>query len=306
MLKIEKIPYKGWQNCYQLSNGLVDLIVTADVGPRIIRFGFMDEVNQFMEVEDDLGKVGSDAWRLYGGHRLWHAPEHDPRTYSSDNEQVQVEVGTDHLSVIQNIEATTGIQKEMGIHLHPEEAKVSIVHKLTNCNPWAIEFAPWALSVMAPGGKAFIPLPPRRTYDGNLLPTGSIALWSYTNLADQRWSWGEEFVILQQNENQQTPQKAGFQVVDGWTAYHRDGDLFIKSFDYDPTAIYPDKNSNVELFTNADLLEVETLGKLNTVLPQQSVEHEETWLLEKMAFEKEEKIIKIISELIKKEKSNDN
>ena len=36
---MERTSYGGWPNCYRLSNGLIDLVVTADVGPRIIRLG---------------------------------------------------------------------------------------------------------------------------------------------------------------------------------------------------------------------------------------------------------------------------
>jgi hypothetical protein len=37
---IERSPYGGWPNCYRPSNGHLELVVTSDVGPRIIRCGF--------------------------------------------------------------------------------------------------------------------------------------------------------------------------------------------------------------------------------------------------------------------------
>ena len=61
---MEKIDYKGWPNSYRLSNGTVDLVVTTDVGPRIIRFGFVGGENEFKEYEDMLGKTGGDEWRI--------------------------------------------------------------------------------------------------------------------------------------------------------------------------------------------------------------------------------------------------
>ena len=33
---VERFSYRGWNNAYKLSNGSVELIVTADVGPRIL------------------------------------------------------------------------------------------------------------------------------------------------------------------------------------------------------------------------------------------------------------------------------
>ena len=59
---------------YKLSNGVVELVVTADVGPRILFYGFRNGENQFHEVKEDAGKNGGSEFRLYGGHRLWVSP----------------------------------------------------------------------------------------------------------------------------------------------------------------------------------------------------------------------------------------
>ena len=88
MQTFEKVNYRGWPNCYRLSNGILELIITADVGPRIIRFGFVGQDNEFAEFEDMMGQTGGDEWKIYGGHRLWHAPEIPGRTYFPDNTPV--------------------------------------------------------------------------------------------------------------------------------------------------------------------------------------------------------------------------
>ena len=62
---MEKISPCGWERCYRLANDVVELVVTADVGPRIIHFGFVGGENQFWEDPDLLGRTGGDA-----GHRL--------------------------------------------------------------------------------------------------------------------------------------------------------------------------------------------------------------------------------------------
>ena len=279
MLIIEKKNYKGWANSYYLTNNRVDLVVVTDVGPRVIRFGFVDGQNLFFEDTKTLGVTGGDEWQLYGGHRLWHAPEAVPRTYYPDNQPVQASIEAESLVLRQDVESTTGIKKEILISLDPRAPQVEIVHRLVNHNTWPIQVAPWALSVMAPGGRAIVPLPPRGSHPENLLPTSSIALWAYTHMADARWTWGNQFVFLDQDIHSPAPQKAGFYVVDGWVAYQRGKDLLVKLFDYHPAAQYPDRNSNVELFTNHQMLEVETLGGLVTLAPGEDVAHKETWLL---------------------------
>src|SRR5436309_8030777 len=87
--KVEKVEYKGWKNNLKISNGTVELIATLDVGPRIIRYGFSGGENALKEYADQLGKSGEKDWQIRGGHRLWHAPEAQPRTYFPDNSPVE-------------------------------------------------------------------------------------------------------------------------------------------------------------------------------------------------------------------------
>jgi hypothetical protein len=276
---LQRTEYRGWPNCYRLSNGLIDLIVTTDVGPRVIRLGFVGEENEFKEYEEMAGQVGGDEWRIYGGHRLWHAPESKTRTYYPDNSSVTFEEHGDFVRLIQPAEPTTGIQKEIDVRLSAAGAHVEVTHRLRNTNPWTVELAPWALSVMAPAGTAIIPLPPRRSHTESLLPTNAIALWAYTDMTDGRWRWGERYVLLEQDPASQTPQKAGAMVTDGWAAYARAGHLFVKMFRYVEQVRYPDLGCSVEVFTNADMLELETLGPLADLQPGATVEHIEHWRL---------------------------
>lgn len=278
-LSVEKVSYGGWPNCLRLSNHRVDLVVTTDVGPRLIRFGFVGGENEFYEDKLTLGKIGGDEWRSYGGHRLWHAPEAMPRTYWGDNEAVRVERSPHLLRLIQPTEPTTGIEKEMDIRLSAGTSHVQVTHRLRNRNCWAVELAPWALSMMAPGGMAIIPLPPRRPHPEALQPVSTLALWAYTDMSDPRWTWGRKYVLLRQEAGAKTPQKAGAWVPDGWVAYARQGHLFVKTFQLLSGAAYPDLGCSTEVFTNGDMLELETLGPLVRLQPDAAVEHMEHWHL---------------------------
>lgn len=276
---MERVAYRGWPRCYRISNDLVELVVTADVGPRIIRFGFTGETNEFKEFTETLGLVGGDEWRIYGGHRLWHAPEASPRTYFPDNEPIQAEQHEDFVRIVQPTEPTTGIEKEIDLRLSPGAAHATVIGRLRNKNLWSVELAPWSLSVMAQGGVAVLPLPPRGSHAENLQPTSTLTLWAYTNMSDPRWTWGEKYVLLRQDPGMEAPQKIGASVPDGWAAYARDGHLFVKTFRTIPGARYPDLGCSAEIFTNADFLEVESLAPLVKLQPGAAVEHTEHWFL---------------------------
>lgn len=278
-VRIEKVNYKGWPNCFRLSNSIVDLIVTTDVGPRIIYFGFTGEGNEFKEFETMVGKKGSGDWRIYGGHRLWHAPEEKTRTYYPDNVPVKFEQHRGFVRVIQLIEATTGIQKELDIYLSTDKPQVKVIHRLRNTNLWPVELAPWALTSMAPGGTAIIPLPPRGTHPENLLPTNTLIVWAFTDMSDPRWIWGRKYIMLREDSTMRHPQKIGAMTPDGWTAYVRNGHLFVKKFTFISNARYPDMGCTVEVFTNGDMLELETLGPLVIVESGSITEYTENWFL---------------------------
>ena len=70
-VQIEKREWGGWPNCYRISNGEIELIVTADIGPRVMRCGFVGGQNFFRVFDDQLGKSGEAEWQLRGGHRIW-------------------------------------------------------------------------------------------------------------------------------------------------------------------------------------------------------------------------------------------
>ncbi len=280
-MTLERITYNGWPNCWHLTDGGIDLIVTADVGPRIIRCGWQTGPNLFVELPEHAGLTGGDAWRFYGGHRFWIAPEAVPRTYLPDNAPVAVTPAPDGagLHLAPPVEAATGLQKDLTISLGPKPGQARVTHGLTNHGLWPVELAAWAVSAMAPGGVAVVPLPPRGSHPENLLPTSALVLWPYTDLADPRWVFGRRHVLLHGDPNRREPQKLGALVPDGWVAYAHHDVLFVKRFAPLPGAAYPDLGAQVELFTDGTIVELETLGPLTRLEPGQRLTYTEQWAL---------------------------
>ena len=276
---IEKTAFQGWPNCYRVSNGTVEFIATTDVGPRIISFGFVGGVNLFFVREDFAGQTGGSEWKNYGGHRLWHAPEDKVRTYDPDNSPVQAKVIANGLVLTMPPEKSSGIQKEIEITLDPVSTEVRVIHRLRNSGAWPVELAPWAISVMAPGGFAIAPLP-TSFHPDRLLPNRALTLWPYTDMRDDRWLWGADYVLLRQKVVQgQERTKVGINNNLGWAAYYLKPYLFIKRFTYVEGARYPDFNSSLEVFSNNRMLELETLAPLATLQPGALVAYEERWEL---------------------------
>src|SRR5271165_736212 len=160
-VKVEKTEYRGWANCYRVSNGEIEVIVTGDVGPRIIRFGFVGGQNLFKEFPDQLGRSGEEKFQLRGGDRVWKAPEDPVATWAPDNAPVEVRPTPTGLVAREPVEPLTNLQKEIEISMAPSGTGVTVSHRITNRSLFPLEYSVWALTMMAPGGVAISGFPPR-------------------------------------------------------------------------------------------------------------------------------------------------
>jgi len=276
-VKVEKTEYKGWQNCYRVTNGEIELIVTGDVGPRIIRFGFVGGQNMFKEFAEQLGKSGEEKFQLRGGDRVWKAPEDPVATWAPDNVPVQVIPTATGLIARAPIEPLTNLQKEIEIAIAPSGTTVTVSHRITNHSLFTLEFAPWALTMMAQGGIAVSGFPPRGRHPINLEATNPLVMWAYTDLADPRWKFTKKYLTLRQDPNNKEAQKLGLFNPDTWAAYLLNGEAFVKRTKADASKTYPDFGCSFETFTNNEFLEIETLGPLTKLSPGHTVEQVEHW-----------------------------
>lgn len=278
-VRVEKVEYAGWRNCYRISNASVELLVTGDVGPRVLYYRFVGGPNLFKEFPEQSGRSGEATFQARGGHRLWKAPEDLATTWAADNYEVEIQTHSDGLTAIAPVEAVSGLQKQISIRLAMSESDVTLTHRITNCSTRDQVFAPWTLTVMAPGGVAVAGFPARAEYPENLQPTNPIVLWAYTDLSDARWRLMRKYVSLRQDSSRLTPQKIGLFNERTWACYLLNGEMFLKYADADVSANYPDFGCSLEMFTNHEFLELESLGPMRTLRPGEWLQHVERWSL---------------------------
>ena len=276
---IKEFKYGGWENNLQMVNGKVELIVSLDVGPRILSYKTLKGENVLIKYPEQMGGSGETKWMIRGGHRFWIAPEDEILSYVPDNQPVHVELQQPNFVSLQNDGVDPWhIRKEMSITLADTSSQVTILHKATNEGTEPVEIATWGLSVMAPGGLEIIPLPPLGEHPRDLLPNRVMVAWPYTDLSDPRWRFGWKYITLRQSKDG-TPTKLGLAHKEKWVAYLMRDALFIKTFGYVDNAVYADSGCNFETFSNSEMLEIESLSPLTILAPGQSVSHTEHWYL---------------------------
>lgn len=276
---VEKTAWQGWPNCYRISNGAVELILTGDIGPRIMRYGFVGGQNMFKEFADQMGKSGEATFQLRGGHRVWKSPEDPVASWAPDNVAVEVRTTPQGVVAREPVEPLTGLQKEIEVSLAPEGSAVTVTHRIYNHTLFPLEYAVWAMSMMAQGGEAITGFPPRGKHPAVLPPTNPLVMWAYTDLSDKRWTFTKKYLGLRQDSSFPEPQKIGLFNPKTWVAYLLHGDLFVKQAEADATKPYPDFDCSFETFSGPDFLEIETLSPLTKVPVGGSVTHVEHWSL---------------------------
>lgn len=304
MVDIEKISFEGWNHCYKITHQQIELIVVADIGPRILYAGLKDRENVFYIDQQTAGKTGGGEWLGYGGHRLWVAPELVDITYYPDNFECRVTVENGRVMIAAPPELldakfrTTlsfdrilesmkdaSFRKQVRfwkkIILTPrEDGAIVVDHQITNCGLVPFDIAPWALTVMNQGGICIAPNPDYAPHGpGHFLPVRTMSIWSYTDLADPRLKFMTNYVTFKQDPQATKPIKFGFSDTKGWIAYALDRQLFVKRLEYFPQETYPDMGTSVEIFTNQDIFEVESIGPLTNLKPGETATHREIWQL---------------------------
>lgn len=274
---LNQTAFAGWPHCLRLGNGQVELVATTDVGPRIAHLAMAGRSNLFAVLDEQAGLTGGDDWRLYAGHRLWHAPQVEARTELPDNAPVEYAWDGCTLRLVQPVEAATGIAKSIELTLAPGEARVRVRHLLRNTGLWTVTLAPWALSALRPDGLAIVPHAPGA---GDMrTPDRLLVLWPFTDGRDPRFTLGARYALLRQDPANAASIKVGVNANAGWCAYYSRGELLVKCCPYHAGAPYPDYGCSVEMYTCDRFLELETLGPLTALEPGASVEHVEDWCL---------------------------
>ncbi|HEY4689491.1 MAG TPA: hypothetical protein VIK33_09280 [Anaerolineae bacterium] len=262
---------------HSIGNEHVRLEFLAEAGPRIVRMHAAGSENNLLaEMPDMKWMTPYGEYHVYGGHRLWHAPEVPWRTYVPDEEGLEIESLADGVRLRGSLERPTGLRKSIDVHLDRDQTRVTLVHRLVNEGTRAIECAPWAITQLPLGGVAILPQPSGPLDADGLQPNRILVVWPYTHWNDPRLHLHDDFSLLHA-EARSPAIKIGYSNRHGWIGYLRAGVFFRKRFEPDADRPHPDFGSNVEVYCDDRVIELETLAPLRNLEPGQSVTHIETW-----------------------------
>lgn len=258
--------------------GAVRLMVTTSVGPRVLGLLTEDGRNHLAELPDmTLDCPGSDPIHLRGGSRLWAAPE-DPRvTYRPDDDPVDVEEIADGVKLSTRPDPVAGTSREIDIRVTGPE-RLTFDYRVVNRADHPQRLAAWAITMMAAGGRAWLPLLAESFDRGGFQAQRNVVLWSYASGDDPRFVLGDRAIELRASTDPGLGRfKVGTSLRRGWTAHWANGVLLVKRAGHDESREYADMGASGQIYSQHDFTELETLGPLTDLEPGEAALHREEW-----------------------------
>lgn len=287
--EIKELEFENYGNCLSVSNGMIEAVVTIDVGPRIIYFGFIGGENvlyndlnrEYLRAEPILQEhYGENAqYFAYGGHRLWTSPERMPESYYPDNKPVIYAILPESVSFTQPPQEENGLALTMEIMMSDNAKDMMVVHSAQNLVKDSMLEGLSGCTMLRPGGTLVIPQ--NSTEESPYIPNRSYAFWPYTRVSDSRIDFREKYITVRQNPTFSNPFRMGTNNYSNWAAYLNQGLLFVKHYVHNKSARYPDFNSSFEVYTDDKMLEIKTLSPLYRMEPKETIRHVENWSLSK-------------------------
>lgn len=266
-----------WGRVLWMTHGDTEVAVALDFGIRVVHLSAIGCENLFyVQPADCSDGFTAGDWRLYGGHRLWLAPE-SWDSYCPDNSPISYAVKEDSVLFEQELDSLLNVYKSLSIAFL-NDGSISVTQMIRNASQDALDGAVWSVNTLDAGGTAEIMF--ACSHVGGFQPQRTISLWSDTNLGDPRLQFSKDRLIAAHMLSKDYL-KIGLYSNPGKAIFRNKGQCFELSFGADPDVDYPDGGCNFELFMCEQFMELESLGPKTRILPGESAVHTECWRVSK-------------------------
>jgi len=283
---VEKINYRGWNECYLITNDLIKVVINASAGGRIMVYE-RNGVNVIYENSQQDGKLlaeylsqgfDPDGGRFDYGQESITRDKHALTYMGPWNAEIKDDFS---VNLTSQPDSDLGILSTRTFSLDPQTSRLTILHKMENISQAETEYFVWGRTLVRLGGKLFTPLNPESKMPGQW----GRYIWgdkvTFNNAPDDKGVKLENgFFTLIPSEAEN--QKYGTDSQAGWMAYGYNGLLFIKSYGYQPAEEYTEHFGQTAIFyTNKKIFaEMEPIFPIAKLKKGESASFIEKWYLE--------------------------
>ena len=259
------------------------MIIVTGAGPRIAHFGKPRGRNLLFW--DSEGKYGRGDWKMRGGHRVWctrPGADEGEETYAADNAPCQVKMGRTSVTATAPVDPVTRLQRSLTIRVL-DDASVAVECRVLNTSDMLWSGGLWALTCTVPTEASTYGIPLGDGTDWDVFTMVTARRWAghTSRVNDPQISFTEDNLVIRPQGHEAKRFIQAPQGVIGLT----DTDeriTFTKRAPYERNGVYPN-NTNIAFYVGPDnfMVELETMGPMQTVRPGESLIHAEVWKLEK-------------------------
>ena len=289
----KKVNAFGYNNCIELKNKSVRVILDPNVGGRVLTYELNGKNILFENpvLNGETWAPGKPKFEVSAG-RFDIGPEKTTPNRDSFHNTWSGEItGENSARMTSQIDTILGVQLIREFILDKHSSHLKCIQHVKNISNSTQRYAHWGRTFAKGGGICLVPLNPN-----SRLPKG-YAMYQYgTNFIDFNPKEEENLRVRDGVlEMLGTPSHPKL-VMDsnlGWIAYNSTDDLlFIKKFEANKNVNYGDILSNqvsIWYYKN-EKCEIEPIGPIETILPGEIASFTEDWWLQNYTYPKDKKI----------------
>jgi hypothetical protein len=281
--QVEKITWRGWPDCYRISNKQCEVIIGASCGGRVLSFGMAGK-NIIYENETQNGKLlknweqerfDPDGGRFDFGPEKITQPIHALSWMGKWKAEI---TGSHSLKLTSMADNSLGLQSYREFILSPDSAILTINQTARNISDKPLVRHFWGRTLLKPNGFLWMPLHTESRFKKGW----GRFLWDPDRIepdpaTDDRIQISNyKFRFYAAGETI----KGGTDSPKGWMAYVLDNLVFIKQFHVYPLEDYSGSNHMTGIFfSNGKFVELEPCSPTFKIQPGSSVKFTEYWEL---------------------------
>jgi hypothetical protein len=277
-MNTKHIDFDGLQ-ALEITTSKLRMVLVTGTGPRIAFLGRINSENLFYWNNNELGREG---WRLGGGHRVWvtrPGADESEDAYAEDNEVCRVSIATDSITVVSPVHYR--LKTSRGITVREVDDQTFEVDSfIENQGPMLYSGGVWSPTCIDPsGGKEIgIPLGDRQlSWDIIKLVIPRTFAGHTSRVNDPQITFNEDFMIVRPTgiETKRMVMAPLGIIAMTWPTKQLS---YIKQALFNPQGQYP-YGCNLAIYIAPDnfMVEMETYGEEQTLLPGSIMKNTETW-----------------------------
>jgi hypothetical protein len=288
------ITENAFQNCIELSNASVRVVLEPNVGGRVLKYEingnnilYVDSLQNGLSfsLEKLAHRISAGRFDI-GPYRI--TPEH---YILWQGEWDAVITGSHSARFISQVDTATGVQLIRDFILDSLTSKFSCTQTIRNISSENKRYCFWSRTFVRGGGKTIVPLNPHSRFPMQYIAYGNNKDLLFKPEVESNLLITENQFVLSETAKYNKYEMDGEQ---GWMAYiSTDSLLFFKQYKVFPDSVYGEMTGCTASvwFYKDEIVEIEPIGPWQWVSPGEEVSFTEHWYLFDISEFKESKTL---------------